>query len=112
MVTALAFVACAAVAAVARLALSAPLNAPSTFPWGTLLVNVTGSAALGLLAGSGPAVVTVLGTGAIGAYTTFSTFAVETDVLARRAPITSAAYVAASVVLCTGAAWIGLVAST
>ncbi|MDO5492298.1 MAG: CrcB family protein [Nesterenkonia sp.] len=50
------------------------------FPWTTLLVNISGSAALGLLVGVAavrtktPAwVVPTLGTGLLGAYTTFST---------------------------------------
>lgn len=52
-------------------------------PWGTLLINLSGSLLLGLLtglaAGSLPAVwQTVLGTGLLGGYTTFSTASVET----------------------------------
>lgn len=71
------------------------------FPWGTLLVNLLGCFALGVLGGlvefQGWSVDarTVLGTGFVGAFTTFSAFAVETDRLpARRA----AAYVGLSVV--------------
>ncbi len=53
------------------------------FPWGTLLVNVSGSLLAGLVTGwalthalaEGPA--TVAGAGFLGGYTTFSTFAVE-----------------------------------
>lgn len=54
------------------------------FPWGTFVVNVTGSLLLGLLTGLGlyhafPATPkAVLGTGFCGAYTTFSTFSLET----------------------------------
>lgn len=54
------------------------------FPLGTLAVNVTGSIALGLLLGLAVAhrlpssVVTLVGTGFLGAYTTFSTFTFET----------------------------------
>lgn len=54
------------------------------FPWGTLLVNVSGSLLLGLLAGlslSGRLPGTadaLLATGFCGAYTTFSTFTFET----------------------------------
>jgi len=49
-------------------------------PWGTLLVNLLGSAALGGLAGSDvPAgVTTVLGVGFCGGLTTYSAFAVQT----------------------------------
>jgi CrcB protein len=57
------------------------------FPLGTLVVNVSGSFALGLLSGlvmyqgfSG-APNLILGTGLIGAYTTFSTFSFETIAL-------------------------------
>lgn len=56
----------------------------SPFPLGTLVVNVTGSAALGVLAGAviaGRVPVEVLswaGIGFLGAYTTFSTFTFET----------------------------------
>jgi fluoride exporter len=61
-----------------------------TFPWATLIVNVSGCAALGFL------LVLVLdrfpptryvrpfvATGFLGAYTTFSTFTVETDLLVK-----------------------------
>jgi fluoride exporter len=52
-------------------------RAGTGFPWGTLVVNVTGSFALGLLGSS-----VLLGTGLIGAYTTFSTWMLETHRLA------------------------------
>ena len=44
-------------------------------PWGTLMINVLGSAGLGLLLGSGPDHVStlVIGTGLLGGYTKFST---------------------------------------
>jgi CrcB protein len=54
------------------------------FPLGTLVVNVSGSFALGLLVGAAHAggasdlAVKAVGTGAIGAFTTFSTFSWET----------------------------------
>ena len=56
----------------------------SALPWGTWVINVSGSFILGLIAGLSlhhglnAHVVTVLGTGICGGYTTFSTFNVET----------------------------------
>lgn len=59
-----------------------------TFPLGILLVNVTGSFLLGLLTGAALALddslVTVVGIGFLGAYTTFSTVSVETVLFAER----------------------------
>ena len=54
------------------------------FPWGTLVVNVGGCLLLGIITGLGiyhglgTTTQTVLGTGGMGAYTTFSTFTFET----------------------------------
>jgi fluoride exporter len=56
----------------------------SLFPWGTLTVNVAGSALLGFLAAAAAAsalpswALTLAGTGFCGALTTFSTFGFET----------------------------------
>jgi CrcB protein len=56
----------------------------SRFPYGTVVVNVTGAFELGLLVGLVPYqgldsdVRTVVGTGFIGAYTTFSSFSYDT----------------------------------
>ncbi|MGH9085873.1 MAG: fluoride efflux transporter CrcB [Acidimicrobiales bacterium] len=66
------------------------------FPWGTFTVNVTGCLALGVLAGLGlyhdlgSSVRTVLGTGALGAYTTFSTLTFETVRLAEEGALDEA----------------------
>lgn len=58
------------------------------YPWGTFVVNVTGSFLLGAVAGLGldrglpPEAETIVGTGLFGGYTTYSTFSVETVRLA------------------------------
>ena len=55
----------------------------AVFPYGTLLVNVTGSFLLGVVTGLvldhglGSSEQLVIGTGLLGAYTTFSTFTLE-----------------------------------
>lgn len=56
---------------------------PSAFPRGTFVINVSGALALGLIAGASstlipPAVRLLAGTGFLGAYTTFSTWELET----------------------------------
>jgi CrcB protein len=49
------------------------------FPWGTLAVNLSGAFVLGLLTGAALTGdgMRLLGTGLLGAYTTFSTWALE-----------------------------------
>ena len=89
---------------------------PGTFPWGTFWINVSGSFALGALVAvflvRFPAdryVRPFLATGFLGAYTTYSTFAVETDLLIRNGHFGPAlAYVAASLGAGLAAAWAGL----
>jgi fluoride exporter len=51
------------------------------FPFGTLAVNLSGALALGALsaAGASAVVLSVVGTGFLGAFTTFSTWMYETD---------------------------------
>jgi len=76
----------AAFGAAARYALDSCLSSRrvGAFPWGTFAVNISGSLALGLLVGwvlaqeLSPAYRIVLGTGFLGAYTTFSTWMLET----------------------------------
>ena len=89
---------------------------PTVTPVGTLAVNVSGSLALGVVVGLAlahgldPDLRTVVGTGFLGAYTTFSTYAYET---VRRAeeghPRVAIAYAIGSVVAATLAATLGLV---
>ena len=69
-----------AVGAIARFLLDGVVSvrASSIFPWGTLVVNLTGAFALGFVTGklSGDAQLLV-GTGLLGGYTTFSTWMFE-----------------------------------
>ena len=75
-----------AVGALARFAVHEwfRLRHTAPFPYGTLAVNLSGSLALGWLFGRGVGGDTafVLGTGALGSYTTFSTWMFESERLA------------------------------
>jgi CrcB protein len=57
---------------------------PSPFPWGTAIINVTGSLIIGLIAGivifhaGASELQAIVGTGFCGGYTTFSTASFET----------------------------------
>ena len=85
------------------------------FPLGTLVVNVAGSFAMGWLfalfigrVDLSPELRLLLTTGLLGAFTTFSTFSVETLVLLQAGRwLAAVANVALSVALCLGAAWLG-----
>lgn len=86
------------------------------FPLGTLIVNVTGSLAMGWLftfsserMHLAPEVRLLLMTGLLGAFTTFSTFSVETLALLQAGRwLAGAANIVFSVALCLGAAWAGM----
>lgn len=92
--------------------------ATNGFPWATFWTNVSGSFALGL------ALVLILerfppnrylrpfvATGFLGAYTTYSTFAVETDLLVKSGHATlGLTYAMASVVTGLVAVWLGMLA--
>jgi CrcB protein len=71
--------------AVARYRLSAAVatRAGGGFPVGTLVVNITGTFALGVLVGAAVSdrAELLLGIGFLGGYTTFSTWMVETEQL-------------------------------
>ena len=75
-----------------------------SFPWATLGINLAGCLVLGLvLAGPAsrwsPTATAAVGAGFLGAFTTFSTFANETDALWRAGRVGAAAsYVALSVI--------------
>jgi CrcB protein len=83
----------------------------STFPWGTLGVNVSGSMLLGLLTGLpvGHPVSALLGTGFCGALTTYSTLSFETLRLAQDGRRWQAvANVVVSILAGLGAAYLGI----
>jgi CrcB protein len=67
-------------------------------PLGTLLVNLVGSFALGLLDDWTGSALTIMGIGAIGALTTFSTLADDLVGLAARRPLAAAGYLTATLV--------------
>jgi CrcB protein len=103
--------------AAARYAVSLAIPTPTGgFPWSTFLINVTGSAVLGallvLLVDRFPRTGLtrpVVGTGVIGAYTTFSTFEIDAVSLVRAGhPETAALYVVATVMVGLVACWAGM----
>lgn len=90
---------------------------PDGFPWATFWTNVSGSLVLGallahLLTRFPPSryLRPFLASGVLGAYTTYSTFAVETDLLVRAGEAATAiGYATASLVAGFAAAWLGIV---
>ncbi|HEX3505934.1 MAG TPA: fluoride efflux transporter CrcB [Xanthobacteraceae bacterium] len=86
------------------------------FPYGTLIINVLGSLAMGLIAeyfalkiGLPQRWRLFLTTGILGGFTTFSTFSLEAALLYERGAATSAAiYVIGSVVLGIAALFAGM----
>jgi CrcB protein len=87
------------------------------FPWGTFLINVTGSLAMGLVVGflvhrnlPGTGLRLFIATGLLGGYTTFSTFSLDTITLWERGQIANAmAYVIGSLILSFAGLWLGMV---
>ncbi len=92
------------------------------FPWGTLLVNVTGSLVIGILAAlnasldnpwlgaEGRAFVMV---GLCGGYTTFSAFSLQTLILLDNGDwLRAGGNILLSVLLCLIAVWLGYLAGT
>ena len=87
-----------------------------SFPWSTLFVNVSGSLAIGLIAGwfalrgqAGQTFRLFLTTGVLGGYTTFSAFALDTVLLWEREQAWgSVFYVTSSVLLSIAGASLGL----
>jgi len=113
----LAFLVAAALGAPARYLIDGLVQdrTDGAFPWGTFVVNVSGClvvgaiTGLGLYHGLGATTRTVVGTGGMGAYTTFSTFTFGTVRLAEEGAISEALRnVAASFVVGLAAASAGL----
>jgi CrcB protein len=98
--------------AIARFLLDGAVEgrAGRTFPWGTLTVNLTGSIALGLLVGAavdGDAY-RLAGTGLVGAFTTFSTWALESHRLGEDGQLRLGILnFVVSLILGVGAVWLG-----
>lgn len=86
---------------------------PGAFPYGTLVVNLSGALLLGVLVGAAPDgdLRRLAGIGLLGAYTTFSTWMLDSHRLAadgrRRA---AALNVVASLALGLAAVWLGRLA--
>lgn len=103
--------------AVSRYAISLAMpTVTGKFPWGTVLINVSGAAVLGFILTlllehfpQGRLARPIVGTGFLGAYTTFSTFMVEAVQLMRDGrPANAAIYLAASVFAGLLAVWLGM----
>ncbi len=89
------------------------------FPYGTLVVNVIGSLLMGFLyvwlidrMAAGPALRAFLLIGVLGAFTTFSTFSMETlNLMEAGHPGKALANVLVSVIVCVTAAGLGVLAA-
>ena len=86
------------------------------FPWGTFLINITGSIAMGLVVGflthrnlPGTGLRLFVATGVLGGYTTFSTFSLDTITLWERGEVANAlAYVFGSLLFAFAGLWLGM----
>ena len=117
--TYLAVAAGGAVGSVWRFWLTAVMTAltGARFPWGTLLINVLGSAIIGLVGGltliperigMHPHLRVFIMVGVCGGFTTFSSFSLQTLELLQTGDILPAVgYMVGSVVLCVLFVWIG-----
>lgn len=113
-----------ALGSVSRFALNGLISThtAATFPWGTLVINVTGSFLIGFfftLTEPGGRVFASSNTrqffmtGVCGGYTTFSSFSLQTLTLAREGEwLRAGAYTVGSVVLCLVAVWLGHLAAS
>lgn len=91
----------------------------TAFPYGTLAVNVLGSLLMGFLyiwlidrMAAAPALRAFLLIGVLGAFTTFSTFSMETlNLMEAGHPARALANVLVSVIVCVAAAGLGVLAA-
>lgn len=90
-------------------------SAAAAFPWATLAVNITGSFAMGLLAGclarhdGAEGWWLLLGVGLLGGFTTFSAFSLEVlSLIERGAPGLALAYALVSVAAGLAGLWLGV----
>ena len=112
-------VAGSAVGGLARYWLGGSIDAATggTFPWGTLAVNIIGSLAIGIVAATtgpdgrflvSPLVRQTIMVGVLGGFTTFSSFSLQTLLLARQSEwMYAVANVGLSLMLCLMAVWTG-----
>lgn len=87
---------------------------PHSFPFGTWVINITGSFILGILANLYTSqqiaewIWFLAGIGFLGAYTTFSTFSYEAiDLIIKRRVTIAICYIISSLLLCVLGAYIG-----
>lgn len=106
-----------AAGALARYGLGLALPHPDgAFPWATFTVNVTGCLLIGVLIvlvtewrPGHPLARPLLGSGVLGGYTTFSTYAVDAHVLLGAGRLGAAAgYVVGTLVAALVATWLGM----
>ncbi|HEY8472668.1 MAG TPA: CrcB family protein [Natronosporangium sp.] len=86
---------------------------PDSFPWATFTVNVTGCALIGVLMGvlelidAHPLIRPFAGTGILGGYTTFSSYAIDIErLVAAGAPRTGLLYLVATPLAAIAAVWV------
>ena len=90
----------------------------SAFPWGTLLVNVSGCLIIGLFTGltgpdgevmTSPMIRQVVAIGLLGGFTTYSSFSLQTiNLLAEGEVLYGLGNIFLTLLLCLGGTWIGL----
>ena len=89
-----------------------------TFPWGTLLVNVSGCLIIGLFTGltgpdgvvaTSPIIRQVVAIGVLGGFTTYSSFSLQTiNLLAEGKVLYGMGNIFLTLLLCLAGTWIGL----